>query len=131
MLAMDGSTISGGAGGGAGRLTVKEGDQLLAGALGAQRKGNGREAVDGIESEQDVVVLNTGLIRGAEGGAPGGASSPPYLQFVDQHGDGVELVVGVGRVSHGGRLWRERKRARLSQEIWNRRVGVLVRGDQG
>jgi hypothetical protein len=42
-----------------GRLTVKEGDQLLAGALGAQRQGNGREPVDGIEAEQDVVVLVT------------------------------------------------------------------------
>jgi hypothetical protein len=42
-----------------GRLTIKEGDQLLASALGAQGQGNGREAVDGIEPEQDVVVLVT------------------------------------------------------------------------
>lgn len=26
--------------------------------------------------------------------------SPPYLQLVDEDGDGVELVVGVGRICH-------------------------------
>jgi hypothetical protein len=54
--------------GGAGRLTIKEGDQLIAGALSTQSKGNGREAVDGIESEQDVVVLeHERLIMGDRG----------------------------------------------------------------
>jgi hypothetical protein len=98
MLAMDRSAISGER---RGRLTIKKGDQLIAGALRTQSEGNGRKAVDGIESEQDVVVL----------------------QFVDQHGDGVKLIVGVCRVSHGGRLWREKGRGCLSQE--NRGVGVL------
>lgn len=26
--------------------------------------------------------------------------SPPYLQFVDEHGDGIELVARAGRVGH-------------------------------
>lgn len=38
-------------------LTVKKGNQLLASALGAQGEGNGRKPVDGIEAEEDVVVL--------------------------------------------------------------------------
>lgn len=42
-----------------GRLTIKEGDQLVPSALGAQGKGDGRQSVDGIEAEQDVVVLFT------------------------------------------------------------------------
>lgn len=39
------------------RLTIEEGDELIAGALGAQGKGDGREAVDGIEAKQDIIVL--------------------------------------------------------------------------
>lgn len=38
-------------------LTVEEGDQLLARALGAQGEGDSRKAVDGIEAQEDIVVL--------------------------------------------------------------------------
>lgn len=63
--------------------------------------------MDGVQTEQDVVVLREGLsmIRGHWWycRVDMRASSPPYLQFVDENGDGVELVVRVRRVSHGGR----------------------------
>lgn len=52
-----------------------------------------------------------------DGPAGGEGVSPPYLQFVDQNSDGVEFIGEVRRVSHGGRPWREKERARLSQEI--------------
>lgn len=94
-------------GGRGGRLTIKEGDELVPGALGAQGEGDGRQPVDRIEAEEDVVVLLARLTReAAERGGAGGETSAchrPYLQFVDEHGDGVELIVDVGRVSHGGR----------------------------
>ena len=106
-----------GAGGGAGRLTVQEGDQLLAGALGAQRKGNGREAVDGIESEQDVVVLNTGLIRGAEGGARGGG-----------------LVTAIPSIRRSARRWGRAHRWCWSRQPWRatveREKGAAVAGNR-
>ena len=38
-------------------LTIEEGDELLASALGAQGEGDGGETVDGIETEQNIVVL--------------------------------------------------------------------------
>lgn len=38
-------------------LTVEERDELVSSALGAKGKSNGREAVDGVEAEQDIVVL--------------------------------------------------------------------------
>ena len=37
--------------------TIKEGYKLFSGALGAESKGNGRQAADGVQSEQDIVVL--------------------------------------------------------------------------
>jgi hypothetical protein len=56
--------------------------------------------------------------------------SPPYLQFVDQDGDGVELIGGgVRRVSHGGRLV-ERERARLWQGNRESRFAVVVFGEK-
>ena len=39
------------------QLTIEKGNKLLAGALGAESKGNSREPVDGVETEEDVVVL--------------------------------------------------------------------------
>lgn len=38
------------------RITVEEGDQLLAGALMSEGEGDGVESLDGIEAEGDVVV---------------------------------------------------------------------------
>lgn len=46
--------------GSGGRLTVKEGDELLASALRSQREGDGRESMDGIESKKDIIVLESG-----------------------------------------------------------------------
>lgn len=37
--------------------TVKKGDELLSRALSAECKGNGRQPVDGVETEENVVVL--------------------------------------------------------------------------
>jgi hypothetical protein len=60
-------------------LTVQEGDELLPRSLRAQGKSYRVEAVDGVQAQDDIVVL----------------------QFVDEHGDWVELVVLVR--FHGGR----------------------------
>jgi hypothetical protein len=60
-------------------LTVQEGDELLSCSLRAQGKSYRVEAVDGIQSQNDIVVL----------------------QFVNEHSDWVELVVLVR--FHGGR----------------------------
>jgi hypothetical protein len=59
--------------------TVQEGNQLLPCPFRAQRKGDCVQAVDGIQAQNDIVVL----------------------QFVDKDGDWVELVVLV--CFHGGR----------------------------
>lgn len=40
-----------------GSQTVEEGDELLSSALGAQGQGDGRETSNGIEAEDDIVVL--------------------------------------------------------------------------
>lgn len=37
--------------------TIKEGYELISGALRAKSKGNGRQAADSVQSEQDIVVL--------------------------------------------------------------------------
>lgn len=36
-------------------------------------------------------------------GAPKMQKDVAYLELVDEDGDGVEVIAGVGRVSHGGR----------------------------
>lgn len=56
--------------------------------------------MDGVETEQNIVVLDNcqplknlrGFLRGP-GLWMGLLASPSYLQFVDEYGDGVELVV--------------------------------------
>jgi hypothetical protein len=55
---------------------LQEGHKLVARALRAERKGNGADAVDGVEPQRDVVGL----------------------ELVDQNGDRVERLVGL----HGG-----------------------------
>lgn len=40
-----------------GEGTVKEGNELISGSLRAQGKSDGGEAADGVQSEQDIVVL--------------------------------------------------------------------------
>lgn len=40
--------------------TIEEGDQFLPSALGAQGEGNGGEASDCIETEDNIVVLRLG-----------------------------------------------------------------------
>lgn len=42
---------------GKGSQTVEEGDQFLPSALGAQGEGDGRQTSDGVEAEDDIVVL--------------------------------------------------------------------------
>lgn len=42
---------------GEGGRTVKEGYELISGALGAQGESDGRQAADGVQSEQDIIVL--------------------------------------------------------------------------
>lgn len=39
-------------------LTVEEGNELLASTFCAQGKSDGREPVDGVEAEKDIVVLD-------------------------------------------------------------------------
>jgi hypothetical protein len=60
-------------------LTVQEGDELLPRSLRAEGKSYRVQAVNGVQAQDDIVVL----------------------QFVDEHGDWVELVVLVR--FHGGR----------------------------
>ena len=55
---------------------LQKGHELVARALRAERKGNGADAVDGVEPQRDVVGL----------------------ELVDEDGDGVERLVGL----HGG-----------------------------
>jgi hypothetical protein len=40
-----------------GRLTIKEWNQLLASALGAQGERDGREAMDGVQTKQNIIML--------------------------------------------------------------------------
>ena len=44
-------------GAGRGRLTIKKRDELLTGALRAKGEGDGGEPVDGIQTEQNIIVL--------------------------------------------------------------------------
>lgn len=39
------------------RLTIEEGDKLLAGSFSAESESNSRETVDGVETEQNIIVL--------------------------------------------------------------------------
>ncbi len=49
-----------------------------------------------------------------------------YLQFVDQHGDGVELIDGgVRRVSHGGRLVQGGRKGAVATEKFGGRDVVV------
>jgi hypothetical protein len=41
------------------RLTIEEGDELLTGSFSAESKSNGRETVDGVETEQNIIVLKS------------------------------------------------------------------------
>lgn len=43
--------------GGEGSRTVEEGNQLLPSAFGAKGEGDGGETSDGVETENDIVVL--------------------------------------------------------------------------
>lgn len=99
-------TRHGGRGGAGSRRTIEKGNQLHAGALGAQGEGNGREAVDGVEAELDIVVLQEGARQSRAAGRCCRHRQPgpgPYLQFVNEHGDGVELVARIRRLNHDGR----------------------------
>ena len=104
-------------------LTIKEGDELLAGALRAQGQRDSRQPVNRVQTEQDVIVLRRGVGLGSATEDRGGnwqrvrgrgvAGSPPprqagdctHLQFVYEHGDGVELIVRIRRFSHGELGW--------------------------
>ena len=46
------------------RRTIEERDQLISGSLSAESKGNGGESMNGIESEEDIVMLWKGVSRG-------------------------------------------------------------------
>lgn len=90
---------------GKGSQTVEEGNQLLPSALGAQGQGDGRQTSDGVEAEDDIVVLCIRLMMRVSGGWNDGeqVGDVAYLELVDEDGDGVELVVRIRRVSHGER----------------------------
>lgn len=86
--------------------TIEEGDQFLPSALGAQGQGDGGQASDCIETEDNVVVLRIGLVgwESVDGQHAGGVRAAAYLELVDEHGDGVELIVRIRRVSHDERF---------------------------
>lgn len=80
------------------RLTVEKGDKLLPCTLGAESKSNGAEAVDGVQAEENIVVL-----RRSEHIARSEitrASSPPYLELVDEDGNGIKPIARVGLFGH-------------------------------
>lgn len=52
----------------------------------------------------------------AQGGSDRAGWSPPYLQFVDQHSDGIELIAGGCRVGHDERGIFGRGGARIAGE---------------
>jgi hypothetical protein len=93
-------------------LTVEEGNQLISCPLSAEGKSNCREPVNRVESEQDIVVLAkkesevsiTPLKKDKKdidrSRSRGKVSGQRYLELIDEHGDGVELVC-VWRFSHG------------------------------
>jgi hypothetical protein len=41
------------------KLTIEEGDELLTSSFSAESKSNGRETVDGVETEQNIIVLKS------------------------------------------------------------------------
>lgn len=102
-------------------LTVEEGNQLISCPLGAEGKSNCREPVDRVESEQDIVVLaakearnqhHAGRKAWTEGRKGKQRSGQRYLELIDEHGDGVELVAGVYRFGHGVSRGRSRDERR-------------------
>lgn len=40
-------------------LTIEKGDELLPSALSSQGEGDGRKSVDGIQAEEDIIVLRS------------------------------------------------------------------------
>lgn len=38
-------------------LTIEKGDELFPCTFGAKGKGNGRQAMDSVQAEQDIIVL--------------------------------------------------------------------------
>lgn len=104
---------------GKGSQTVEKGNQFFASALGAQGKGDGGEASDGIQAEDDIVVLCLWSIRSrveAKGRQGNGWQCVAYLELIDEDGDGIELIVRVRRVSHGEQCGRAGSWLGLSEE---------------
>lgn len=59
-----------------------------------------------------------------------GSLSPPYLQFVDEHGDGIELFARAGRVGHrerGIRVSRRGDRGKRPRLSMSKILVVTVR----
>lgn len=111
---------------GAGSRTIEEGDKLLSSAFSTQGQSNGGEASNGIEAEDDIVVLRGRSVLCPElfqvaMEAVGEVTA--YLQLVDEHGDGVKLIVRIRRVSHGERVGRKKVSAWRS----NNSIKVLQR----
>lgn len=81
--------------------------------------------MDGIEAEEDVVMLDLESTEGSRGrGVEKNRSEwRSYLELIDEDGDGVKLVVWVRRVSHGGLRWRRRV-AQAGGRMLRRREGV-------
>lgn len=42
------------------RLTIEKGDELLPCTLGAESKSNSAETMDGVQTEEDIIVLRQG-----------------------------------------------------------------------
>lgn len=85
------------------RRTIEEGYELLPCTLGAECEGDGRETVDGVETEQDIVVLPRQSVSEwrAEVVAGKKRQGRANLELVYEHGNRIELIV-VWRVRHGG-----------------------------
>lgn len=90
------------------RLTIKKGDQLLSGALGAQGEGNSRESVDGIEAEKDIVVLLAIINQGH--GLP-------------KRGDCCEPDTAIPSIRRLARRWGRAHRWSWSRQPWRATVG--------
>ncbi len=68
-------------------LTIKKRNQLVPGTIRAKRQSDRRQAVDSIESEEDIVMLGYLSIT-----QPCDAFYP-HLELVNKHGNRVQLIV--------------------------------------
>lgn len=97
--------------GGRGQLTIEERDELFSRALGTEGEGDGGEAVNSVESEQDVIVLGGTKLAGPRRGEGGKERLTLSSSMSTAMGYSSSLVLGASAMAG------ERVAARL-QSRW-------------